>query len=117
LKKACEETLYILYKESLCIGRNNIPEFLGQIDLDKNQFDFKTSMDEARDGILEFKQVDLTQISKWIVNPSLQLQSLSLESRRMEDRLPHIERRLYTLEANDIADPSRLVVQFVGRCV
>jgi hypothetical protein len=35
----------------------------------------------------------------------------------MEDRLPHIEKRLYTLEANDTVEPSRLVVQFVGRCV
>jgi hypothetical protein len=40
-----------------------------------------------------------------------------LEVRRMEDRLPHIENKLYTFEANDTTEPSRLVVQFVGRCV
>jgi hypothetical protein len=35
LKKVCEETFYALDKESLCIGRNNIPEVLGKIDLAK----------------------------------------------------------------------------------
>jgi hypothetical protein len=74
-------------------------------------------MEEARAKILQLKQVDLTQINKWIVNPSLRLQSISLESRRMEDRLPHIENKLYTFEANDTTEPSRLVVQLVGRCV
>jgi hypothetical protein len=74
-------------------------------------------MEEARAEILQLKQIDIIQINKWIVNPSLQLQSISLEARRMEDRLPHIEKKLYTFEANDTTEPSRLVVQFVGRCV
>jgi hypothetical protein len=64
VKKACEETFYALDNESLCIGRDNIPEILGQIDIVKNQFDFKTSMEEARDEILQLKQVDLIQIKK-----------------------------------------------------
>jgi hypothetical protein len=117
LKKSCEEEFYDLEKDSLCIGRNNILEVLGQIDIAKNQFDFKTSMEETKDEILQLKQVDLTQINKWIVNPGLQIQSLSLEAGKMEDRMPHIEKILYTFEANDTTDPSRLVVQFVGRCI
>jgi hypothetical protein len=60
------------------------------------------------------KQIDLTQINKWIVNPNLQLKFLSLEARKMEDRMPHIEKRLYTFEANDTTEPSRMVVEFVG---
>jgi hypothetical protein len=74
-------------------------------------------MEEAQAEILQLKQVDLTQINQWIVHPSLRLQTLSQEARRMEDRLPHIEKRLYTLEENDTTEPSRLVVHFVGRCV
>ena len=74
-------------------------------------------MEEARAEILQLKQVDLTLMNKWIVNPSLRLQCLSLEYRRVEDKLPHIERKFYTIEANDTIEPSRLVVQFVGRCV
>jgi hypothetical protein len=117
VKRACEEAFYALDKESLYVGRDNISEALGQIDMEKNQSDFKASMEEARAEILQLKQVDLTLMNKWIVNPSLRLQSLSLEARRVEDKLPHIERKFYTFEANDTTEPSRLVVQFVGRCV
>jgi hypothetical protein len=67
--------------------------------------------------ILQLKQIDVIQINKWIVNPSLRLQSISLEAMRMEYILPHVENTLYTFEANDTVEPSRLVVQFVGRCV
>jgi hypothetical protein len=117
VKKACEEACSSLDKESLDIERDSISEALGKIDIAKNQLDSKTSMEEARAEILQLKQIDIIQINKWIVNPSLWLQSISLESRRMEDRLPHIENKLYTFEANDTTEPSRLVVQFVGRCV
>ena len=74
-------------------------------------------MEEAWAEIQQLKQVDLTQINKWIVNPSLWIQSISIEARRMEDRIPHIENKLYTFEANNTTEPSRLVVQLVGKCV
>jgi len=35
----------------------------------------------------------------------------------MEDRLPQLEKKLYIFEANDLTEPSRLVVQFVSICV
>jgi hypothetical protein len=117
VKKACEEDFYALEKESLYVGRDNISGDLGQIDMTKNQYDFKASMEEAGAKILQLKWVDLTLINKWIVNPSLRLQSLSLEASRMEDKLPHIENKFYTFEANDTIEPSRLVVQFVSKCV
>ena len=85
--------------------------------MEKNQSDFKESMEEAWAKILQLKQVDLTLMNKWIVNPRLRLHSLSLEARRVEDKLPHIERKFYTFEENDTTEPSRTVVQFVSRCI
>ena len=58
----------------------------------KNQYDFEASMKASRAEILQLKQVDLTLINKWIVNPRLRLQYLSLEASRMKDKLPHIEK-------------------------
>ena len=74
-------------------------------------------MEEALDEILQLKQIDITQINKWIVKPSIQLQSVSSEDKRMEYRLTHLEKKLYTFEANDTTEPSILVVQFVGKYV
>jgi hypothetical protein len=73
VKKDCEEAFYALDKESLYMGRDNIFGDLGEIDMTKNQSDFKESMEEAWAEILQLKQVDLTLINKWIVNPSLRL--------------------------------------------
>jgi hypothetical protein len=117
VKKACEETFHSLDKESLGLGKDNISEVLGQVDIAKHQLNIKTNMEEARAEILQLKQIDITQIDRWLVKPSLQLQSIASEDRRMEDRLPHLENKLYIFEANDLTEPSRLVVQFVGMCV
>ena len=35
----------------------------------------------------------------------------------MEDRLPKLEKKLYVFEANDLTEPSRMVAQFVSKCV
>jgi hypothetical protein len=51
------------------------------------------------------------------VKPSLQLQSIVLEDRQMEEILPQLENKLYIFEANNLTEPSRLVAQFVSRCI
>ena len=117
MKNVCEEAFYSLDKESLDLEKDNISEVLGKFDIEKHQLNVKTSMEEAQAEILQLKQIDITQINKWIVKPSLQLQSVSSEYRRIEDRLPHLENNLYIFEANDSTKPSRMVVQFVGKCV
>jgi hypothetical protein len=60
VKKDCEEAFYSLDKESLDLEKDNISEVLGQFDIAKNQLSFKTSMEEARDEILQLKQIDIT---------------------------------------------------------
>jgi hypothetical protein len=117
VKKACEEAFHSFNKGSLGLEKDNISEVLGQVDISNNQLNVKTNMEEARDEILQLKHIDITQINRWLVSPSLQLQSTYSKYMRMEDRLPHLENNLYTFEANDTTEPSRLVVQFVGKCV
>jgi hypothetical protein len=117
VKIACEQALSSLDKESLDIEGDNISEALGQIDIVKNQLNSKTSMEEAHMTIQQLKQIDLLQINKWIVNPNLWLQAIFSKAKIMQDKLSHIGNKLYTFEANDTTKPSRLVVQFVGRCV
>jgi hypothetical protein len=77
VKKSCEEALHSLEKNSLGLEKYNISKVLGQFDIAKIQLNFKTNMEEAQAEILQLKQIDITQINKWIVNPSLQLQSIS----------------------------------------
>jgi hypothetical protein len=83
----------------------------------KNKHNSKTSIKESRTTIQQLKQIDLIQINKWIVNPNLQLHAISLEAKKTQDRLPHIEKKLYIFEANETTDPSRLLMQLVSRCI
>jgi len=73
VKKACEEVLPSLDKESLDVEGDSISEALGKIDIAKNQLNSKTSMEESQTTMQQLKQIDLIHINKWIVNPSLQL--------------------------------------------
>jgi hypothetical protein len=93
------------------------PEALGQIDIAKNQHNSKTSKEEAQTTIQQMNQIDLIQINKWIVDPSLQLQATSLGAKKIQERLPQVEKKLYIFEANEATEPSGLVVQLVSRCI
>ena len=96
---------------------NFISESLGQIDIAKNQHDSRENKEEALMTIQNINQIDLTQISKWIVNPSLQLQVISQGEKRIQEKLPRVERKLYTFEANQATESSGLVVKLVSRCI
>jgi hypothetical protein len=47
VKEACEESFHSLDKESLGLGKDNISEVLGQVDIAKHQLNIKTHMEEA----------------------------------------------------------------------
>ena len=65
--------------------------------------------------IHNINQIDLPQIRKWIVNLSLQLQVTSQGEKRIQEKLPQVEIKLYTFESNQATAPSRLVVKLVSR--
>jgi hypothetical protein len=52
---------------------NDISKSLGQIDIAKNHYNSRTSKEETLIAIQKMNLIDLLQINKWIVNPSLQL--------------------------------------------
>jgi hypothetical protein len=42
---------------------------------------------------------------------------MTSEDKRIEDRLPQLQKKLYLFEAKDVTKPSRVVGQFISRCV
>jgi hypothetical protein len=67
--------------------------------------------------ISQIIQVDMTQMDKWLVQPSLQLCSIIVEDRKVGNILPQLANNCYTLEVSDQAEPSRLIAQLVERCI
>jgi hypothetical protein len=107
--------LSLLKKLLIDFEGNSISEALGQIDIAKNQYNSITRKEEALTTIQTMNQIDLLQINKWIVNPSLQLQVISQGAKRIQEKMPWVERKLYTFEANEATEPSGLVVKLVSK--
>jgi hypothetical protein len=42
---------------------------------------------------------------------------MNSEDKRIENKLPQLQKKLYLFEAKDVAEASRLLVQFLSRCV
>jgi hypothetical protein len=62
-------------------------------------------------------QIDLIQIKKWILSPSMELHDTYLGAKKIQERFPQIEKKLYIFEANEATAPSGLVLQLVSRCI
>jgi len=117
VNEACLEAMSLLDKGIIDVEGSSISEALGQIDITKNQHNSRTSKEEAKTTIQQMNQIDLIQINKWIVNPSFRLEVTYLGANKLQEMLPQVEKKLYIFEANEIAEPSGLVVQLVSRCI
>ena len=117
VNEACLEEISSLDKGLLDVEGNTISEALGKIDIAKNQYNSRTNKEKSMTTIQQMNQIDLIQINKWIVNPSLQLQVTSLGAKKIQERLPQVEKKLYIFEANETTEPFGLVVQLVSKCI
>jgi hypothetical protein len=95
IKEDCEEVFHLLNKESPGLGKDDCSEILGQIDIVKHQLNIKESLEEAQAEISQLKQVDTAQIDRRLVKPNFQFQSMTYEDKRIEDRLPQLQKKLY----------------------
>ena len=60
---------------------------------------------------------DIVEIDKCMIKPSLQLCTIDIIDKQMEERLLQLAQDCYSFEANCQAEPSRLISRLVERCV
>jgi hypothetical protein len=113
VKEAFLEALSSLDKGLIDLKGSDIAEALGKIDIEMNQQNSIKSKEETLAAIQKMSQIDLLKINKWLVNPSLQLQATTQEVKRIQERLPQVERKLFTFEVNETIEPSRFVVELL----
>jgi hypothetical protein len=116
VKDACQEVLSSLDKKLIDFEGSDIIEDLGQIDIGMNQHNSRKNKEKAMATIQETSQIDLLKINKWLVIPSSQLQALAREVKRIQERLPQVETKLYTFQVTETIEPSKMVVEFLYRC-
>jgi hypothetical protein len=117
VRDSCEETFGLINKKLLDLDKENSSGTLGKINIVKHLLDIKENVERDQVELSQIKQVDIAQIDKWLIKPNLQLLSIILEDRQIGERLPQLERKCYTFEANDQTELPKLIAQLVEKCV
>jgi hypothetical protein len=76
---SCEETFALVSKCFLDLDKESSVGMLGKINIAKHLLDIKENMVKKQEEISQIMQVDMVQVEKWLVQPSLQLFSIMME--------------------------------------
>jgi hypothetical protein len=74
-------------------------------------------LEEKKEEISNIKLINITEINKWMVSSSLRLKTVKFTERMIESRLPELQRRFFSFEANEIPETPRILVNFLAKCV
>jgi hypothetical protein len=106
---SCEETFTLISKSFLDLDKEGNAGMLGKINIAKHLLDIKENLEKEQVEISQINQVDMVQVDKSLVQPSLQLCSIITEDRQVGKMLPHLEKSCYTFEASSQVEPSSLI--------
>jgi hypothetical protein len=76
MRKDCEETFSLINKNLLDLDKESSVGTLGKIDIAKHLLYIKENVEKEQAEISQISQVDIVQVDKWLINPSLQLWSI-----------------------------------------
>jgi hypothetical protein len=117
VRNSCEETFGFIDGSLLYLDSENSTETLGHINIAKHLLNIKENEERELVDISQITHMDIVQIDKWLIKPSVHLCSISTKDRQVEGKLPQLVKDYYTFEENNQTEPSRLIVQLVERCV
>jgi hypothetical protein len=87
------------------------------VDIAKHLLNIKENEEREQTEITQVTQTNIVQVDKWLINPSVLLCSITIKDQQVGGTLPQLSKDCYTFEANNQAEPSRLIAQLVERCV
>jgi hypothetical protein len=90
---------------------------LGKMNIAKHLVDIKENVERGLVELSQISQVDIAQIDKWLVKPNLLLSAIITVDGKIGERLPQLERKCYTFEANDQTEPPKLIAQLIEKCI
>jgi hypothetical protein len=113
LTEACS----IMNGEQVGMEFGSDAEALRQVNTDQISINIKEENERKSAEIYGIDRVDLAQIDRHLIQPSVQLGTLKLVNQQIENKLPQLTRECYSAEASCQAEPSQLVTQFVDKCI
>jgi hypothetical protein len=74
-------------------------------------------LSEIQIEISQLREMDVTLIDRFLVEPNLKLQSIKFADKGVEDRLSKIKIKVYLFEEKDLLEPRKIFTQFLKRCI
>ena len=112
-----EEAFNSIDGELLGMDSGGDAETLIQMNVEQISLDLKENDERDSIEISQIDMVDMAQVDKHLIQPNAQLSALDIIDAQMGDKLQHLARECYFVEANYQAEPSRLVSQLVEICI
>jgi hypothetical protein len=89
---------------------------LGQIEIEMNQQSSRKNKENIQSAIQQMNQIDLLKINELLVNPSLQYQITVQEVNKIQEKLPQVQKKMFSFELNEKIEPSRFMVALMDMC-
>jgi hypothetical protein len=61
-------------------------------------------------------QFDLLKVNEWLVDPSSQFQGTFREVNKIQEKLPQIQKKLFSFKVNERIEPSSFTIALMDRC-
>jgi hypothetical protein len=111
----CERIFDSIEKDSIQDGNNGLSQPLGEINIDCHQLKIREELEEKKVEISNVKAVNISEIEKWMIGPSSKLERIKSTEKAIVNQLPGLQRSFFSLEANEVPEVPKALVEFLER--
>jgi hypothetical protein len=115
-KETCLNTLSFVETKLVEFEGNDISEALGQIEIEMNKENSRKNKENIQSVIQQMNQIIFLNINEWLVKPNLQHQITSQAVKKIQEKLPLVQKKVFAFELNENIEPSRFVVALMDMC-
>jgi hypothetical protein len=113
--KDCQRIFGSIEKDSIQDETNGLSEPLGEININYHQLKIREELEEKKMEISNVKAVNISEIEKWMIGPSSRLEKIKSTEKAIANQLPGLQRSFFSLEANEIPEVPKALVNFLER--
>jgi hypothetical protein len=92
-----------------------LPESLEEININDHQLKIREEFEEKKMEISNVKAVNISEIEKWMIGPSSILEKIKSTEKEIANQLPGLQRSFFSLEANEVPEVPKALVNFLER--
>jgi hypothetical protein len=111
----CERIFDSIEKDSIQDENNGLSQPLGEINIDCHQLKIREELEEKKMEISNVKAVNISEIEKWMIGPSSKLERIKSTEKAIVNQLPGLQRSFFSLEANEVPEVPKALVNFLER--